>query len=195
MSAVKTPSEARRSSLKHDSIILAAADMVNSVGYENTTIEGVASKAGVGKQTIYRWWPSKASLYIETYRYLVSSEQKRTSGVTCRQQLHRFLCHLFRSYKTTAAGKILIGLIAESTHNKQATSAIEQGLFLDRSQMLIDPIKEGIATGELDQELNPGWAAEVIVALIWKRLITSPDHVNPKFSRLVLNTALGPVQQ
>ncbi len=195
MSAIKAPSEVRRSSLKHDSILRAAAEMANSVGYENATIEGFAAKAGVGKQTIYRWWPSKAALYIETYRYLVLSEQKRISGVTCRDQLHRFLCQLFRVYNSTAAGKILVGLVAESTHNKQAATAIEQGLFIDRSQLLIDPIKEGIATGELDEMLNPGWAAEVIVALIWKRLITSPDELNSKFSKLLLNTALGPMQQ
>ena len=192
MIKINNPSDARRSQAKHESIIRAAADVADKAGYENSTIEGVAAQAGVGKQTIYRWWPSKALLYIETYRHLVASDDKAVAGATCHEHLHRFLCRLFRRYKTTAAGKILVGLIAESTHNEQAAMAIEQGLFLDRSHLLVGPIMEGVSTGELNPNLDAEWAAEVIVALIWKRLMTSPEKLNPKFSQSLLKTALGP---
>lgn len=36
-----------------------------SDGYESVTIEGLAVEAGVSKQTIYRWWPSKAAILGE----------------------------------------------------------------------------------------------------------------------------------
>jgi len=49
---IKNPSGARRSHTKHESIIRAAADVAEKAGYENSTIEGVAVQAGVGKQTI-----------------------------------------------------------------------------------------------------------------------------------------------
>lgn len=34
-------------------------------GYEAVTIEGLAAEAEVSKQTIYRWWPSKAAILGE----------------------------------------------------------------------------------------------------------------------------------
>ncbi|BBE21352.1 hypothetical protein MN0502_02350 [Arthrobacter sp. MN05-02] len=46
-------------------ILTAAAQIFASNGYERLTMEGVASAAKVGKQTIYRWWPSKSALVAE----------------------------------------------------------------------------------------------------------------------------------
>lgn len=39
--------------------------MVGEFGYDNVSIEAIARRAGVGKQTIYRWWPSKGAVVLE----------------------------------------------------------------------------------------------------------------------------------
>ena len=42
-------------------ILVAAAELIAEVGYRKLSIEAIAARAGVGKQTIYRWWPSKGA--------------------------------------------------------------------------------------------------------------------------------------
>jgi AcrR family transcriptional regulator len=61
-------SGSRRNADSHNAIIEATAELLATDGYVNFTIENVAAKAGVGKQTIYRWWGSKAELVLEVLR-------------------------------------------------------------------------------------------------------------------------------
>ena len=41
-------------------------------------MEAIATRAGVGKQTIYRWWPDKGALILEAYLALVGAEEDLT---------------------------------------------------------------------------------------------------------------------
>lgn len=61
------PDPSRRSETARRAILAAALDLVGEVGYAKLTIEGIAQAAGVGKQTIYRWWPSKGPLFFDAF--------------------------------------------------------------------------------------------------------------------------------
>ncbi|MFH9263781.1 MULTISPECIES: TetR/AcrR family transcriptional regulator [unclassified Streptomyces] len=67
MAPTKAPDSSRRSDRSRRAIHEAALALVGEVGYQRTTIEGIAARAGVGKQTIYRWWPSKAAVLMEAF--------------------------------------------------------------------------------------------------------------------------------
>ena len=79
MSPHKAPDSSRRSDRSRRAIYDAALALVGEVGYARTTIEGIAARAGVGKQTIYRWWPSKAAVLLEAFLDM-SARQARGGG-------------------------------------------------------------------------------------------------------------------
>jgi AcrR family transcriptional regulator len=61
------PDSKRRSERSRHAIYDAALELVSEVGYGKLTIEAIASRAGVGKQTIYRWWPSKGAVLLDAF--------------------------------------------------------------------------------------------------------------------------------
>ncbi|MFJ6610849.1 TetR/AcrR family transcriptional regulator [Streptomyces sp. NPDC091289] len=87
MAPTKAPDSSRRSDRSRRAIHDAALALVGEVGYRRTTIEGIAARAGVGKQTIYRWWPSKAAVLMEAFLDLAArtaEEAAEQSGDTAR---------------------------------------------------------------------------------------------------------------
>jgi AcrR family transcriptional regulator len=69
-----TPDPGRRSETSRHAILNAALDLVAEVGYTKVAIERIASSAGVGKQTIYRWWPSKGALMFDAFLTLAGAD-------------------------------------------------------------------------------------------------------------------------
>ncbi|QMW66033.1 TetR/AcrR family transcriptional regulator [Mumia sp. ZJ1417] len=68
--STSTAHASRRSESSRRAILTAAFDLVQEVGYSGLSIEGIASRAGVGKQTIYRWWPSKGAVLFDAFLML-----------------------------------------------------------------------------------------------------------------------------
>ena len=66
MASSNTPSSSRRSERSRLAILTATRELIGDVGYAKLTIEAIAARAGVGKQTIYRWWPSKGAVVFDS---------------------------------------------------------------------------------------------------------------------------------
>jgi AcrR family transcriptional regulator len=61
-----TPNSTRRSERSRVAILTATRELISELGYAKLTIEAIAARAGVGKQTIYRWWPSKGAVVFDS---------------------------------------------------------------------------------------------------------------------------------
>lgn len=59
------PDPSRRNEHSRRAILEASLALVGELGYDNVSIEAIAKRAGCGKQTIYRWWPSKGAVVLD----------------------------------------------------------------------------------------------------------------------------------
>ena len=76
-----------RSARAHAAILDAAVALFIEGGSEGMSVEAVALKAGVGKATIYRRWPSKEELLIEAIEHVFAEPASPDTG-SVRDDLH-----------------------------------------------------------------------------------------------------------
>ncbi|MEU4118383.1 TetR/AcrR family transcriptional regulator [Kitasatospora sp. NPDC028055] len=67
MASRTAPDPARRSERARAAVLAATIELIAEIGYGKLTIEAIAARAGVGKQTIYRWWPSKGAVVFDAF--------------------------------------------------------------------------------------------------------------------------------
>ncbi|MFG2922520.1 TetR/AcrR family transcriptional regulator [Streptomyces sp. NPDC048305] len=75
----KGPDHSRRKERSRQAILAATRALVAEEVYEKVTVEGIAARAGVGKQTIYRRWPTKSAVVFAAVLDL--SEDADTSSL------------------------------------------------------------------------------------------------------------------
>ncbi|MBO1901309.1 TetR/AcrR family transcriptional regulator [Leucobacter weissii] len=65
MSPATAPRGRPRSAERRVAVLRAASSLFQEVGAAQTSIDAIAARARVAKQTVYRWWPSKAAVLAE----------------------------------------------------------------------------------------------------------------------------------
>ncbi len=173
----------KRSVDKHKAILAAAADLVIDVGYDAATMEEVAARAGVGKQTIYRWWPSKGALYAEAYTTLVPRAALTSNAQRVEIRLANLLSHLFDLYAIPPAAQILSGLICEAQRNETVKTVVRKYLIEGLASLSQEIFEDGVKAGELGADFDVEWAVSEVIAHIWYRLLTDPALLDPAFAQ------------
>lgn len=186
------PRQDRRNSSTHDAILDAAARLVRRRGYNGVTIEAIAAAAGAGKQTIYRWWPSKAALYLELYIGLAAAQQLTFDTGSVAGDLRFLLRRLFRIYAATPARAILAGLIAETQSDRRVARALIAELVRGRRHLIRRILKRGQARGEIRGNADIDFAVDTISGAVWFRLLLGHAALDNRFAdKLVAQIRYG----
>lgn len=108
-----------RSEVARRSILSAAAEIFAERGYDHLTIEGIAARAGVGKQTIYRWWPSKSDIVAECLleRALLPEQLALPDTGDIRHDLTAWLRSIATVVDSDSGQPLMRSLIAAATEN------------------------------------------------------------------------------
>ncbi len=190
--ATRAPGVGRpRSQAAHRAILEATLQMLSEVGYSSLTVEGVAARAGVGKATIYRRWPSKLPLVVEAFRGLPGLEEVDTGnlGDDLKQMLRSYL----RVFNSTPLAQVIPSLAGERAHNPELSRLFDPVIRM-RSQPLRRRIQQAVDRGELPAGLDVDLAADLIVGPISVRLFFSGARISPRLVDPVVDMVLGGIQ-
>jgi AcrR family transcriptional regulator len=185
MAETKAPDSTRRSERSRRAIYDAALALVGEIGYAKTTIEGIAARAGVGKQTIYRWWPSKAAVLLEAFVDLGVQANEALggdaeSGIPDTGDIEADLKLVLRATvdemndpRHDAPSR---ALAAEGVVNPELGARFVEQLLEPQLQLYVQRLSAAREAGQVRPEIDPRIALELFVGPLTHRwlLRTAP---------------------
>ena len=183
----------RRSQRSHDAIVAATQELLVERGYRALTIEGVAARAGVGKQTIYRWWPSKAALALEAY--LAGSDtvpQPAARGSTIAD-IRALLHWLIDVLAQPIGGRVVAGLVADLQHDPDLAQGFQRDVVPARRSAMLAVLEHGRDRGELraDADADLELAIDTLHGAVFYRLLFSGEPLDAAFTERLARQVIG----
>jgi AcrR family transcriptional regulator len=176
-------------------ILAAAADLLAQRGLAAMSIEEVAARAGVGKATIYRRWPSKGLLALDAFVATFREEQPLPDTGSLRGDLIAALHAWVRAVTQTPMGPMLTGLIAEAQHDPELRGAWRDRVIeplRTRSRVMLD---RAIERGEIAAPVDRDVALDLFFGAAEHRLLLGHLPLTGEFIAEVVDTILAGLQR
>lgn len=176
----KRPPGRPRSEQARLAILRSTLQLLGQSGFSDLSIEAVAADAGVGKATVYRWWPDKAALITDAFAS--STGQKLhfpdTGSVhTDMSQQMRQLVKIFLSRR----GRIVSAILAAGQSDRDVIAAFRDRFMKPRRQEAYATLQRGIQRGELRKNVDMDLLLDSLYGPIYMRFLIRHRKLTPDF--------------
>ncbi len=180
-----------RSQRAERAILEATTQLLEEGGFVALTMEEVALRAGVGKATIYRRWPTKGMLAFDAFLAQFLARQPLPDTGTLRGDLLAALRAWIRTVNGTVTGRTLVGLIAE-VQRDPALADVWSDRFVrpvrDQHRVMIE---RGVDRGEIPPGADPDIALDLLFGSAYHRLLQSHLPLSDRFAQVVVDTVVS----
>jgi AcrR family transcriptional regulator len=152
-------------------IITAAAQLLLRRGFDRTTVDDVAARAGVGKATVYRRWPSKEDLAVAAMETLYAAEIPEPDTGSIRTDLAASYRSVLAFVNTPDGAAFLRTSIAESVRDDRI-AALHRSSTERREAHSRVTFERAIARGEVRADIDVDAAVQWLGGLLATRAIT-----------------------
>jgi AcrR family transcriptional regulator len=186
----KRPPGRPRSEQARLAILRSTLKLLGKNGFSELTIEAVSAHAGVGKATVYRWWPNKAALIADAF---ASSTTRKlhfpdTGAVrTDMSQQMRQLIKIFRSRR----GRIVSAILGGGQSDRDLIAAFRERFLRPRRQEAYATLRRAILRGELRKDVDLDLLLDSLYGPIYMRFLIRHDKLTPGFVDRLCELVLG----
>jgi len=173
-----------RSEKARKAVIQSTLALLNRVGFNELSVEAVAAHAGVGKATIYRWWPNKAELVIDSFVSAVESELRFPSAgpvlASVHAQMQRWAV-IFRS----PLGQIVATVIGAGQSDPEILEAFRAHWVEPRRIEARRLLRLAMKRGEIRDDLEPDAVLDLLYGPLYLRLLIKNAPLDEEFANTV----------
>lgn len=178
-----------RSEVAHQAILESARELLIEEGFTRLRLEHVALRAGVGKATIYRRWPSKEALCLDLLMELSQPYLATPDLGDTRAELEAVTGNVLRAISGTDFGPVIQALLSQIAGNPALGDPFRASVVQSRRREVARVVALGVARGDLRSDVDPDIVTELLLGPLYFRLIfggqLGPDLV-PRLVRSVM---------
>jgi AcrR family transcriptional regulator len=184
--AGRPPSETAAS---HAAIMDAVYQLLKEQPARKLTMEAVAARAGVGKPTLYKWWPSKAALIMAMFHERFGAAPEPARALPAEEVLRAAIRQLIKGFNGQF-GKVMADLIAEGQGNPTVLRELYDSHISRRRAAAVAEIERGKVAGEFAADVNAGLLIDSIVAPVYLRLLLGQLPIPQELGTELIDQAL-----
>jgi AcrR family transcriptional regulator len=174
------PDPARRSEHSRRAILAATIALIGERGYEQVSIEAIAKRAGCGKQTIYRWWPSKGAVVLEALDDSLSSVTDFPDTGDIVEDLRTQMQGVSHLLGSTAVGPVYRGLLAAAQSDAAVSRAHLEQVIEPATVACHARIIRAQERGEMRADADPQALIDLLYGAIYYRLLLHTRPLEPE---------------
>jgi len=170
------PNPERRSERARVAILEAALALCQEHGYPATTMEAIAKRAGVGKQTIYRWWPSKAAVLQEAVNENVGAATDFPDTGDIVADLRSQMAMVVGLLTSETLSPYTRGLIVAAQSDSDIARSLVANIIEPRTRACRERLEIAVKQGQLRDDVDLNDVVELLYAPLYYRMLL---HTRP----------------
>ncbi len=172
----------RRNDAAQDAILDATFRLLSNPGTEGLTIDAIAAEAGVGRQTIYRWWPSKGAVVADALvRHARVAVPDRDTG-SFTGDLEAFLVDSFAGLENEDLASMLRQIVAAAQQDEHVAQVLT-GFTAVRRAALRAILERGRDARELAPDADLDLLVDMAYGVLYYRLLVGHAPLDEKAAR------------
>jgi AcrR family transcriptional regulator len=183
-----------RSEQARIAILNAGAELLLANGLDAVSMDAVATRAGVSKATIYRWWRTKETLALDAlfYEWDVVRQTSRSTG-SLRGDLLSLLRPWVRLVGSLPYGRVIMALINEAQTDPEFAKEYRARLVEPRREQARAIFHRAIERAEIPASTKIEVALDLLYGSLYHRLLLGHAPLDDRFVRDVVDTVLSGV--
>jgi AcrR family transcriptional regulator len=154
-------------------------------------MEGIAARAGVGKQTIYRWWPSKGAVLLDALdRQAVAEAVLFPETGDLLADLRAMITIVVRLQAQENFRPHLTALIAAAQQDPALRTALVERLIRPRRAPILARLRRAQDAGQLPESVPAETVLELIFGALYHRLLLRTGPLDDDYAAFVVETVL-----
>ena len=179
----------RRSPESEEAILSATLQLLKEKPLRELTIEAIARKAGVGKMTIYKWWPNKAYVALDAFRKTIGKLIVAPDTGDTERDLAELLRSSMSTY-TSPTGRIFSQFLAECQADPEFAALFRERFLKPRREAIREILNRAVKRGEIDQKLDQETIIDLIFGPMIFRLLTGHGPLNKTEANAMISILL-----